>query len=246
MSAVTLLGVVRAICEEMGLPVPSTASGSTQKQVVQLVAYANQAGDALRDEADWPALRKTATITTISGTSGYTVNLVAGADTFTCSRIISETGWDSTNSWYFAGAVNDQEWAALQYGLGTTPLRKMWRTTSDSTIEVFPTPDSSGEFLTVSFICNQWAQSNAGAALTTLSSDNDVHLFNDRLFILGAKWRFLQMKGLPFGAEFAEYKQILGVRKSAARPARSLSLDTRSARRHFIGWANVPDTGYGP
>lgn len=245
MSAITRLGIVQTICDEIGLPVPTTTTSSSNRQVTQMVAFANQTGDDLRDSADWPVLRKTATISVISGTTDYTVELVSGSNTFACSRIVNETGWDSTNSWYFAGSVNDVEWNALQYSIGSTGLKRCWRTTADGTIEIYPTPDSSGDSLKVSFITSSWARSVAGGALTELAADDDYHLFNDRLFILGTKWRFLHSKGLPFDAEIAEYKATIDRRKAASRPARTVRLGARRGRPVLLGTNNIPDTGYG-
>lgn len=245
MSAITLLGIVQTICQEIGLPVPSTATSSSNRQVVQMVAFANQTGDDLRDSADWPPLRKTATISLVSGTAGYTVELVSGGNTFACSRIVNETGWDTTNTWFFAGSVGDVEWNALQYSIGTSGARRCWRTTADNAIEVFPTPTSSGDSLAISFITSAWARSASGSALTALSSNDDYHLYNDRLFILGTKWRFLHSKGLPFDAEIAEYKSTIDRRKAASRPARTVVLGARRGRHRLLGPDNIPDSGYG-
>ena len=246
MSDVTLLGVVQTCCREIGLPVPGTVVGTVTAQVSQFVAFANVTGDALRDDIAWPALRQTATITLISGTTIYTVtpNELTGA--YTCNRIIAETGWDATNSWYFVGSVNDVEWAGWQYGVTATPIRRIWRTRSDSSIEIFPEPTSSGDELVLSTVANEWARSAAAAPKTSMAADDDTHLFNDRLFLLGVKWRFLESKGLPFMAPKAEYDAILGVRRAAARPARTVSLDSRRARvRRLVDYRNVPDTGFG-
>lgn len=246
MSAISLLGAVQAVCLEIGIPAPATCVGSVAQQVKQLVAYANVTGDALRDEADWPVLRKLATITTVNGTAGYTVAGQDGATVLPCSRIIQEAGWDSTNSWYFAGSVTDTEWNALTYGIGTSPLRKVWRTTDDDEIEIFPTPTASGDVLKISFVTTYWAKTAGNVFKSVLEADDDYHLFNDRLFILGIKWRFLEQKGLPFGASKAEFDRILSIRKAAARTARTLTLDSRRARsRHFVDFRNVPSTGFG-
>ena len=247
MSSRALLGVVTAVCREIGLPVPTSVSSSTSQQVVQLVAYANKTGDALRDEANWPVLRKLCTISTVNGTAEYTVSATDGATPLPCTRIVNETGWDATNSWFFVGSVDDQEWNAWQYGVITTPIRKIWRTTADDTIEVFPTPTANGDSLAISFITSYWAKSAGNTFKESLSADDDYHLFNDRLFIEGVKWRFLEAKGLPFGVPKLEYDRLLMQRKAAARPGRTLTLDSGRARmRRFIDYRNVPDTGYGP
>lgn len=246
MAGVTLLSVVTAVCSEIGLPIPSTVVGSTSQQVRQLVAYANMTGDQLRDEFDWPALRKLCTITTVSGTAGYTISALDGATTLPCSRIVQETGWDDTNSWYFLGPINDAEWNAWQYGVRTTPIRKIWRTTSDDAIEMFPTPTANGDSLKISFITSYWARTNAGVLQGSLIADDDVHLYNDRMFVAGVKWRFLEQKGLPFALPKAEYDRMLLARKAASRPGRTVSLDGRRRGIHFVDYRNTPETGYGP
>lgn len=245
MSDVTLLGVCQTVAREIGLPVPATVVGNVTQQVAQLVGFANVTGDSLRDETDWPALRQVATITTSNGTSIYSVVPNELGSGYTTNRIIAETGWDATNKWYFVGSVNDVEWAGWKYGVIATPIRKIWRTRSDSSIEVFPVP-SSADSLALSVIANEWGRTSGGTPKTGLTLDSDTHVFNDRLFILGVKWRFLEAKGLPFAEPLADYQRVLGVRKSAARPARTVSLDSRRARvRRLVDYRNVPDTGFG-
>lgn len=246
MSATTLLGICQAVSREIGLPVPSTVVGSVTQQVAQLVGFANVTGDSLRDETDWPALRQMATITCATDVAIYTVTPNELGAGYTTNRIVSETGWDATNRWYFVGSVNDIEWAGWKYGVIATPIRRIWRTRSDSSIEVFPVPTTDGDTLVLSAIANEWARSGAGTPQTSLGLDADTHIFGDRLFIAGVKYRFLEAKGLPFGEPLDEYTRLLGARKAASRPARTLSLDSRRARvRRLIDYRNVPDTGFG-
>lgn len=246
MSSIALLGVCQTICRELALPVPSTVVGTTTQQVAQMVAFCNVVGDELRDAAEWPALRQAATITTVAGTAIYTVTPNEVAGTWTCNRIIAETGWDATNHWYFVGSINDLEWAAWKNGVIATPIRRIWRTRADASIEVFPEPTTAGDSLVVSTVVNEWARLTDGTPKTAMALDTDTHVFGDRMFLLGVKWRFLEAKGLPFAAPKAEYDQMLGVRRAAARPSRTLSLDSRRARnRRLIDYRNVPDTGFG-
>jgi len=242
MASKNLLGIVQTLCKEIGIPSPTTVAGTPTTQVTQMVAFANQLGDFLRDEYNWPIMRKLTEITTVNGTAGYSADPGGG---YTCSRIIEETGWDATNFWFFCGSVGDDEWMEWQYGIRTEPVRKIWRTTDDNAIEVFPTPSGAAD-LKFAVIANEWAASSTGTPQTTLGLDGDVHVYNDRLFLLGTKMRFLAAKGLPYGEVEAEFTRLLPIRKAAARPGMTLSLNRRmNALRPFISYRNVPDTGFG-
>lgn len=52
----TMLVNIQTVCQELGLPSPSTVAGNTDKQVIQLLALMNRVGDDLLHEFDWNKL----------------------------------------------------------------------------------------------------------------------------------------------------------------------------------------------
>lgn len=52
----TMLSLLQTVCQELGLNSPSSVAGSTDKQVVQLLALMNRVGDDLLHEFEWNKL----------------------------------------------------------------------------------------------------------------------------------------------------------------------------------------------
>jgi len=70
-----------------------------------------------------------------------------------------------------------------------------------------------------------WIEGSDGEPKSDFTADDDLVLFDGRLAIQGAKWRFLQGKGLEFGEAMRDFSGRIN--KLAARAnARVLDLDT--------------------
>jgi phospholipase C len=111
---------------------------------------------------------------------------------------------------------------------------------------LFPTP-IIGDTFALTFITEQWCYhaDPSIAASTTLTLDTDVHVYPERLFELGVKWRFLRAKGLSYDEERDEFDKELELCRATASPARTLSLTRGRRGVHFVDYQNVPDTGFG-
>lgn len=73
-----------------------------------------------------------------------------------------------------------------------------------------------------------WCVDQDGKPKLQPTTDNDVILFDRRLAINGAKYRFLKAKGLEFGEELRDFTTRMN--KIAGRNARVLDLDTDEGR----------------
>jgi hypothetical protein len=198
----------------------------------------------MRDH-DWPFLRKLCTITTADTVAGYTINSGSGATEYTCDRIIPDVQYDATNDWRFVGSVGDDVWYAYQFGTMTAPIRKIWRTTSKTAIEVFPVP-TGVETLKVPFVTDKWVTDATGAAAfrASFTVDTDLHLFDWDLFDEQVLWRFMEMKGLDYSAALKRATEKLDQRVAALSNPGTLSLRPRAGWRP-IDYSNVPETGHG-
>jgi len=73
-----------------------------------------------------------------------------------------------------------------------------------------------------------WCRDKDGNPKIAPTTDDDVILFDRRLAIDGAKYRFLKAKGLEFGEELRDFTTRMN--KIAGRNARVLDLDTDVGR----------------
>lgn len=87
-----------------------------------------------------------------------------------------------------------------------------------------------------------WAYSSE--PYETMRADTDVGNLDENLLTLGTKWRFLQMKGLPWEVARAEYEAACRRLASALSGATELSL-TCDVPSQLLGYNNIPDSGYG-
>jgi hypothetical protein len=74
--------------------------------------------------------------------------------------------------------------------------------------------------------------------------DTDSVWFDEELFKLGIRWRFMLAKGLQYQVYFQQYEEMLSREHSATRGSRTLDLTGRAAPT-LIGPENIPDTGFG-
>lgn len=242
----TLLATIQSVASVLGLPEPSAGISSNNQQARQLCALALESGIELMQDVQWPHLRKLCTLTMVNTVTTYTVSASGtGGATYSCDRIIDETGYDVTGQWAFVGNIGDQVWNEYLYGIGLAPLRKIFRTTSVNQVEVLPVPTATADSLVLSFITDMWVLSTSGTPQTSFLKDTDTHTFDDTLFELGIRWKFLRANGLSYDEEQDRYEKRLALRKGQVRPARTLSLARRPRAIHLLNYGNVPETGFG-
>lgn len=249
MTTPTLLATIQRVNRRLGLPSPggTIIADTSNLQDQQMWEIANDVGTDLMRSAIWPFLRKVCTITTVDATATYTISVGSGNTTYTCDRLIPDVQYDDTNGWRFLGDVGDDIWYAYQYDLVTTPIRRIWRMVTKTSIEIFPIPtaDDDGETLAVPFVTDKWVVNSGATAYTSaFAADSDTHLFDWDLFDLGVVWRFLEAKGLNYAGPLKRYNEELDRRIAHSRNPGRLSLNSRRGTR-LISHANVPDTGYG-
>lgn len=95
----TMLANMQAVCQELGLNSPSSVAGSTDKQLIQLLALMNRVGDDLLHEYEWNKLstiyRFYTQFTTLTGTLTEGSAVVTGISSTTglgTSYAVSGTG----------------------------------------------------------------------------------------------------------------------------------------------------------
>lgn len=144
-------------------------------------------------------------------------------------RMIGDTNWDRSNYWQNVGPKSPQEWQTLTGGIISTGPRMQFRIYKNY-LRLWPAPTT---VMNVSYeYVSKTSVTADGDDLPTKDSftvDSDTCVFPDDLMLAGIKYYFLKAKKLDFGAEMAEYAEILATRKGQDQPSSVASLTPRPA-----------------
>lgn len=156
--------------------------------------------------------------------------------------ITDRTQWDKTKHWEMLGPEDAQQWQWLKSGYISTGPRVRWRILGQY-FNIWPMMNTQ-EYLGYEYRSKGWAESSTGAVKNSFTADTDTTIFDDQIMILGTKLRYWQIKGFDTTALQQEYDRYLNVAKANDKGAPNLSFAPYPSKV-LIGYANIPDTGYG-
>ena len=156
--------------------------------------------------------------------------------------ITDRTQWDKTKHWEALGPESAQQWQWLKSGYISTGPRIRWRIL-DNQFQVWP-PMNTNEYLGWEYRSKGWARSSTGTVKNSFTADSDTTVFDDRLMVLYTKLKYFQVKSFDTTALMQDYQRYLSVVKANDKGAPNLSFAPYPSKV-LIGYANIPDTGYG-
>jgi len=161
---------------------------------------------------------------------------------FDFESITDRTQWDKTKHWEALGPEDAQQWQWLKSGYISTGPRIRWRIL-DNQFQVWP-PMNTQEYLGWEYKSKGWVRGYDGSVKTSFTADSDTTILDDRIVVLGTKLKYWAIKGFDTTALMQEYQRYLSVAKAADKGAPNLSFAPYPSKV-LIGYANIPDTGYG-
>ena len=156
--------------------------------------------------------------------------------------ITDRTHWDKTKHWEMLGPEDAQQWQWLKSGYISTGPRIRWRIL-DNQFQIWP-PMNTNEYLGWEYRSKGWARSSTGAIKNSFTADSDTTVFDDRLLVIYTKLKYFQVKSFDTTALNQDYMRYLSVVKANDKGAPNLSFAPYPSKV-LIGYANIPDTGYG-
>ena len=156
--------------------------------------------------------------------------------------ITDRTHWDKTKHWEMLGPEDAQQWQWLKSGYISTGPRVRWRILGQY-FQIWPIMNTS-EYLGFEYRSKGWARGADDSVKNSFTADTDTTVFDDQLMIMGTKLRYWQIKGFDTTALQQEYDRYLSVAKANDKGAPNLSFAPYPSKV-LIGYANIPDTGYG-
>lgn len=156
--------------------------------------------------------------------------------------IANRTQWSRTKRWEMLGPEDAQQWQWLLSGYIATGPRVRWRILGDQ-FQIWPGTNTEQE-LGFEYRSQAWAVSNQGQPKNSFTQDTDTTIFDDRLLVIYTKLKYFQIKSFDTTALTADYNRYLSVAKANDKGGAVLSFAPQPSQV-LIGWANIPDSGYG-
>ena len=188
---------------------------------------------------------QTITMSQMASGSGYGSIVLAQTAydlPFDFERITNRTQWDKTKHWEALGPEDAQQWQWLKSGYISTGPRIRWRIL-DNQFQVWP-PMNTNEYLGWEYKSKGFVRAADGTVKNSFTQDSDTTVLDDRIIVLGTKLKYWAIKGFDTTALMQEYQRYLSVAKAQDKGAPNLSFAPYPSKV-LIGWANIPDTGYG-
>jgi predicted GNAT superfamily acetyltransferase len=156
--------------------------------------------------------------------------------------ITNRTQWDKSKHWEMLGPEDAQQWQWLKSGYISTGPRVRWRILDDQ-FQIWPVMNTN-EYLGWEYRSKGWARSATGEIKNSFTADSDTTVLDDRIMVLYTKLKYFQIKSFDTTALMQDYQRYLSVAKANDKGAPNLSFAPYPSKV-LIGYANIPDTGYG-
>lgn len=188
----TLLTIAQDVARNTALDVPSTASGSTAREIVNVVQFVNDTGLELARRVDWGALRATTTVTGNGTNANFTLPAYYSRPIKGGAVLVGGVG--------LRGGLSPDEWAALTHVEGTPRFYRL----RGSSISFYPFLANAAT-ATVNYQSTAWASNGTDRLLL----DAETSLIPEDLLVKGAIWRQRRHVGQDFADQIAEYEAAL-------------------------------------
>jgi hypothetical protein len=156
--------------------------------------------------------------------------------------ITDRTQWDKTKHWEMLGPEDAQQWQWLKSGYISTGPRVRWRIYGEY-FHIWPLMNTQ-EYLGYEYRSKGWAESSSGTVKNSFTADTDTTFLDDTIMVLATKLKFFQIKGFDVTSLQQDYERYLSVAKANDKGSATLSFAPYPSKV-LIGYANIPDTGYG-
>jgi len=191
-------------------------------------------------------LGSTVTVTQMASSSS-----IGGTVTFSKTKyalppdfetITDNTHWDKTKHWQMLGPEDAQQWQWLKSGYISTGPRIRWRILGNE-FQIWP-PYNTQEYLGFEYRSKGWARSVTGEVKNSFTADTDTTVLDDAVVAILTKLKYFQIKSFDTTSLQQDYTRYLNVAKANDKGSATLSFAPYPSKV-LIGYANIPDTGYG-
>jgi len=229
-----MLTIIQDVTQRLSLATPTAVVGSTDKQVIQLLALLNQAGSDLASFYPWQALVAEGSFVT-TATPNQAAAIPDDLD-----RFIPNTFFNRSTRRPMTGPITPRQWQWIQAQPVYSTVYLAFRERTGQFL-IAPTPPA-GQEIYFEYVSENWAKSNTGTGQTRFLADTDETYLSEELLTLSTIWRFLRAKGL----DYAEEMETFGRQQEqvAARDGASTMI-TIAPQPIDPNRVNIPDGNFG-
>lgn len=189
----TVLSTIVRHCQLHALAIPTSVVGSTDTQVIQLLAVLQESLEDMQQESDFQIATRECVFTAIADEDQGAIATLAGNG---YRKANFETFYDRTLMRSLYGPVNDTEWQELKALPNPGPFYKfrVWQ----GHLYLAPTPTAPFSEIAFEFQ-SEWAVvSSTGTVKALITADDDTFIFPENIVRKWMIYRWKLLKGLPY------------------------------------------------
>jgi len=223
----TMLSVFQDVCKVIGLTVPTSVYGSTDRRHLELGALANQLARRIAIAHDWQVLKGIATVTG----DGATEDFALPSDYE--RMLVKSQVWSSSLETPLTPITDADRWLGLDVQSFDFVINAWIIYGGQIHIKPALANAVTGKFFYQSNLIVTDADTTTK---TQFDADTDVFRLDEQLLTLALIWQWREMKGLPYAEDLANYEILqaqLITRDKGSRTIRvgkvRLPLDVKTA-----------------
>lgn len=245
----TLAESVNAVCSMVGHPQSSDPAGSDDPAVKQMVTACNLANQQLMAMEQWQALQREMTIEIQAEAPDVYVKEMyfdLPADFFAW---IDQTQWNQTTMLPAMGPVSPQAW--MTYVVRTTfpQLSIYWQVRENKLWVLNPPPYGTpftfrAMYMSSGIVLGEGSSPDTPIFKSFATMNGDAWILDGTLVTLLGRAKYLAFKGFANDAAMLDFQTAYETRVKKPEGATVLNM-TRAYGYPYLGYGNMPDTGYG-
>lgn len=233
----TCLSIIQEATGRLGLPQPTVVFGSTDPQVMQLLALTQKAGHDIAQVRPWQALVEEKTFVTTNTT------VQAAVIPVDFDRFIPNSFYNRTTRRVLNGPITSQEWQALAAQPALNSVYLMFRERGGIFMIGPPSiPPPAGQTIAYEYVSAYWAKSATSTPQAKFLADTDTAFIDETLIADCVVWMFLRAKGMSYAEEMQTYGRNLEQAQGRDGGSTALSLTPQLIDPYR---ANLPDGNFG-
>lgn len=232
----SLLSLIQKVADRVGVTRPTVVVTSTDIQIRQLYALANEEGAELAKRGPWQALTQEQTFVTVAQAEQTNTPVPDDFD-----RFIPNSFYNRTLRRRMIGPITPQEWQAVQAFPAYNRVYLAFRQ-RDGAFLITPDPPA-GQTIAYEYVSANWAMSSAGQGKPEFTSDDDSSFLDENLLASGIRWRWKQAKGLDYSEDMITHER--SVSRALGNDGGATILTMGSPTVEPVLLANIPDGSFG-